>query len=227
MENTRTDLKYLIVLSSIFIYSCEEPKNFNEERVQKEAIKPESSSLKEAAVTVVPSPQVAVVESTIKAAASSALLENKEKRALYLIGNLNTEDMFVLLEQVIELQGLEKEEGLSSNIKESISKKIDYIYKKYRKQLATELALEVYKKQCGPAPRKSPWDNSIPVIKNFVKTLANDPDSIEFIGCSDPLLEKKNCYKTVCAFRGKNIFGGTVLNAKTFWITSEKVLSVH
>jgi len=226
MENTRTDLKYLIVLSSIFIYSCEEPKNFNEERVQKEAIKPESSSLKEAAVTVVPSPQVAVVE-FYKAAASSALLENKEKRALYLIGNLNTEDMFVLLEQVIELQGLEKEEGLSSNIKESISKKIDYIYKKYRKQLATELALEVYKKQCGPAPRKSPWDNSIPVIKNFVKTLANDPDSIEFIGCSDPLLEKKNCYKTVCAFRGKNIFGGKVLNTKTFWITSEKVLNVH
>jgi len=166
-----------------------------------------------------------IAEKTAKKEREEALSRNR-KTVTDLLNSLDEEDIPNLLKVIMELQSWEDSDALEDDVKDTIKHRVEYLSKKYRKQLAAELAWEVYKEQCGAPPRRSAWDNSISVVHEFVKTMANDPSSIEFIGCSEPFLEKKNCYRTVCVFRGKNVFGGTVVNSKTFYITNTKILKV-
>jgi hypothetical protein len=166
-----------------------------------------------------------IAEKTAKKEREEALSRNK-KTVTDLLSSLDETDIPNLLKGIMELQSWEDSDALEDDVKDTIKRRVEYLSKKYKKQLVAELAWEVYKEQCGEPPSRSAWDNSISVVREFVKTVANDPSSIEFIGCSVPFLEKKNCYRTVCVFRGKNVFGGTVINSKTFYITNTKILKV-
>lgn len=167
-----------------------------------------------------------IAEKTAKKEREEALSRNK-KTVTDLLSSLDETDLPNLLKGIMELQSWEDSDALEDDVKDTIKRRVGYLSKKYKKQLAAELAWEVYKEQCGEPPSRSAWDNSIPVVKDFVKAVANDPDSIEFVGCKEPVLNKKNCYKTVCVFRGKNLFGGMVINAKTFYLTNNRVLNVE
>lgn len=70
---------------------------------------------------------------------------------------------------------------------------------------------------CGTAPERSAWDGIYAGLKRGVKSEAHDPDSIEFVGCTDLL--RKNppaCWVTACRFRGKNAFGAMILQTEAF-----------
>ena len=51
----------------------------------------------------------------------------------------------------------------------------------------------------------------------YLRRVAHDPSSIEFIGCTDAVLTKK-CWKTKCSYRAKNAFGALIVDTSTFYI---------
>lgn len=86
-----------------------------------------------------------------------------------------------------------------------------------RERQARAAAEEAEATFCGEAPTRSAWDGVYSGLKDAVKSAANDPDSVEFVGCTD--LVKKHalaCWVTVCRFRAKNAFGAKVLATKAF-----------
>lgn len=82
-----------------------------------------------------------------------------------------------------------------------------------------------YKVFCGEAPKLIIWDNSLAPVRAFLKRTAHDPDSIEYLGCSLPVLTTKKCWVSTCAIRGKNVFGARILRHIQFYMTSSEVIS--
>lgn len=252
MENTGNIIKSLFIATTLLTSSCEEPdryrssfKKAEEQRLTAQQTRDKNtpgtstgvlvgaltgSSVVGATTSV---PVTGTVSGTAQALeinknlVSEKSVPSKEDRVKELLNTLDKSNVEVLYKQIREIQNLEEEGNFSEELKTEIKKKIDPLYVKYKKKFATLLAWEVYQATCGKPPARSAWDNSIPVVKDFVKAVANDPDSIEFVGCKEPVLNKKNCYKTVCVFRGKNLFGGMVINAKTFYLTNNRVLNVE
>jgi hypothetical protein len=83
-----------------------------------------------------------------------------------------------------------------------------------------ELAAAVAKASeafCGPAPERRAWNGIYMGLERAFKEIANDPDSIDFVSCTE--LAKKNppaCWITACDVRGKNIFGAKILRSMAF-----------
>jgi hypothetical protein len=77
--------------------------------------------------------------------------------------------------------------------------------------------------RCGKAPLQSAWNGSYHYVESYLKENANDPDAIDVASCSKAVLTTA-CWKTVCKFRGKNLFGGKVLTFGVFYIAEDKAL---
>jgi hypothetical protein len=70
---------------------------------------------------------------------------------------------------------------------------------------------------CGPAPKISGWDDLPVGLKSYFKDMANDPDSVEFLACTEPALRNPPlCWATACRVRAKNGFGAKVLRNMVF-----------
>lgn len=86
-----------------------------------------------------------------------------------------------------------------------------------REQEAAETAQRVAREYCGPKPQRRAWNGIYQGLEDFFKSWANDPDSIDFEACTDA--EERNptaCWVTICKVRGKNGFGGKILNVLIF-----------
>ena len=98
-------------------------------------------------------------------------------------------------------------------LNEKYNKKVTY----YTKKVA-EL-----EKKIGKQPVVSPWDGVPYIAERYIKSIAKDPDSVKFDGCSD-LRFSNNGWVTSCKVRAKNSFGGYVLNIYTFTISHNRVI---
>lgn len=78
----------------------------------------------------------------------------------------------------------------------------------------------------GNPPTQSGWDSSYHVVKNYLKSVANDPESIEMDGCTSVQYDSNAGWVVGCKFFGKNAFGGKIRNFKWFVIKSDTVISV-
>jgi hypothetical protein len=80
--------------------------------------------------------------------------------------------------------------------------------------LASENAAAAY---CGNRPDRSAWDGLYDGLERYFKSIANDPDSVDFAGCTDMVLKGLPvCWLTKCNVRAKNPFGAKILRTMTF-----------
>ena len=78
----------------------------------------------------------------------------------------------------------------------------------------------------GEKPKNSGWDGSVLEIKQYLRQVMNDPDSYEHVSTSAPVA--RDAYWIVkSSFRGKNAFGGKVLNTRYFFIQQGQVVRVE
>lgn len=78
---------------------------------------------------------------------------------------------------------------------------------------------ELYLALCGPEPYRSAWDGEVGNIESALRKVAHDPKSIDVENCTEPYLDPKRCWVTVCDVRGRNAFGGLILTRRTFSIS--------
>lgn len=76
----------------------------------------------------------------------------------------------------------------------------------------------------GPKPQQSPWDGSYPVVERYLKSIANDPESIEFEGCTD-VRRAADGWQVGCEYFGANAFGAKVRASSWFTIAHGQVVS--
>ncbi len=76
----------------------------------------------------------------------------------------------------------------------------------------------------GEKPVGSAWDGSYSVIEDYLRSIANDPDSIDIQECS-PAVETDGGWLVRCVFRGKNAFGALVRKEQVFLIRFGEVVS--
>lgn len=78
----------------------------------------------------------------------------------------------------------------------------------------------------GEKPIQSAWDGSYSVVERYLKRVMNDPSSLDIDSCT-PVYKVKNIGWVVgCRYRGKNVFGGVVLNQNWFIIRKNQVVDV-
>lgn len=90
-------------------------------------------------------------------------------------------------------------------------------------QQAKELAEKLL---FGNTPQQSPWDGSYPEVKAYLKSTAHDPDSIEFVGCTE-VFKNDAGWVIGCEYRGSNAFGAKILTANWFRIQRGQVVQVY
>jgi hypothetical protein len=89
--------------------------------------------------------------------------------------------------------------------------------KEERERQATAAAEEVSKAYCGPEPERSAWDGIYEGVERYFKEIANDPDSVDFAGCTGVIRKgPPACWVTACNVRAKNAFGAKILKAVVF-----------
>jgi len=96
----------------------------------------------------------------------------------------------------------------------------------YREALREEnRKISVERDRIGIRPRKSDWDGSYPVVKEYLKQVANDPSSIKIESCTE-VFQTKDGWRVGCDYRGKNSFGAMVLESNWFTIRNGEVVKV-
>ena len=75
-------------------------------------------------------------------------------------------------------------------------------------------------------PAASAWDGVCSCIKDYIKDNAHDPKSIKYVECSPILAFDNGLYGQRVKYRGKNAFGGLVLNEQMFYIKGESYNAV-
>jgi len=94
-----------------------------------------------------------------------------------------------------------------------------------KKKLAAEedkrIREAAYTAVCGPKPGLQPGEDAWVLFKMKLEKVANDPDSIEIVDCTLPVMTEKHCWVTRCNIRGKNAFGHLVLQQK--WVGFSKL----
>jgi hypothetical protein len=89
--------------------------------------------------------------------------------------------------------------------------------KEEKERQATAAAEEVERAYCGPEPERSAWDGTYDGVERYFKEIANDPDSVDFSGCTGMTLRgPPACWVTVCNVRAKNAFGAKILKQVIF-----------
>jgi len=78
----------------------------------------------------------------------------------------------------------------------------------------------------GPPPENSAWDGSVLCVKQYLRSVAKDPDSLVFERWGEIAHNDKDGWLVWCDFRGKNSFGGYTRDIKWFVIRHNKVVAV-
>ena len=82
---------------------------------------------------------------------------------------------------------------------------------------------EVNETPIGKKPEQSEWDASVQIVKDYIKSNANDASSIEFLEWSK--VSSAGEYWVVrCKFKGTNSFGGVVTENKWFYMQNNEVV---
>jgi len=84
--------------------------------------------------------------------------------------------------------------------------------------------IKTLESKIGAIPLISPWDGVPYVVKRYIKRIANDPDSIEFEGCTT-ITYSDTGWNTMCKVRGKNAFGAKILTIYKFTINHNQVIN--
>ncbi len=112
--------------------------------------------------------------------------------------------------------------------------KLDPNNQKYQQKLShySQKILEKHEKEqkqlmkFGLPPEPSAWDGSYTAIKEYLRTVANDPDSIK-IYASTEVYTSEDGWLVGCDYGGKNAYGGMVRQSKWFVIVHNQVVQVH
>ncbi len=78
----------------------------------------------------------------------------------------------------------------------------------------------------GQAPEQSSRDNSVSVVKRYLREVAKDPSSLKFESWSEVYFNKEDGWIVYCVFRGKNSFGAYTREANWFVIRYGRVVDV-
>lgn len=78
----------------------------------------------------------------------------------------------------------------------------------------------------GKCPTVSSWDGSVRVVKEYLRTIAKDPDSLKYEQWSDVFYNEDDGWIVLCVFRGKNSFGGYDKAANWFVVHHGQVVAV-
>lgn len=132
---------------------------------------------------------------------------NKEKIIVQKLKKIPTAEIYTNLDMYKELQKL-------FPLNKKYNKKVAYYSKK-----VTEL-----EKRIGKAPELDIWDGVPYIVEDYIKSIAKDPDSVKFAGCSE-LGFSNNGWITSCKVRAKNSFGGYVVDIYRFTIKHNRVVN--
>ena len=78
---------------------------------------------------------------------------------------------------------------------------------------------------CGPPPKISAWDGFVYEVKRYLKDNLNDPDSLETVGCTEPVFTKA-CWVTQCRYRARNGFNALITKTARFSIIGKRVVEL-
>ena len=78
----------------------------------------------------------------------------------------------------------------------------------------------------GPAPQQSTFDNSVNIVKRYLREAAKEPSSLKFESWSQVYFNENDGYVVKCIYRGKNSFGGYSREAFWFVIQHGQVVDV-
>ena len=106
--------------------------------------------------------------------------------------------------------------------------------KENRQQVATSTQIEneaikardLERNPHGIRPKQSGWDGSYREVKDYLKLTAHDPDSIKIESCTEAY-KAEDGWDVGCSWRGKNAFGGLVLQSARFVIRNGQVVRMH
>lgn len=73
-----------------------------------------------------------------------------------------------------------------------------------------------YRQLCGPTPVVAYVQGEVVGLKASIQRRAHDPDSIEIVGCTTPVLSTDTCWLFQCSVRGKNALGARVLQTRSY-----------
>ena len=107
---------------------------------------------------------------------------------------------------------------------EKYSKKMEYYADKIAKIEAKKIAEKVF---YGDKPNQSSYDGSYRAVKIYLKQAMHDPSSLDINNCSSVYKIEDKGWAVKCSYRGKNAFGGTVLNSNWFIIRQDTVIGVE
>jgi len=79
----------------------------------------------------------------------------------------------------------------------------------------------------GPMPENSPWDGSVREVKQYLKAVALDPESLKYEHWWPPIYSDSRGWLVKCDWRGKNAFGGYVRSIDVFVIQHGRVVDVE
>lgn len=103
-------------------------------------------------------------------------------------------------------------------------KKMKLYADKIAKVEAKKIAEKIF---YGDKPTKSSYDGSYPVVKFYLRQAMHDPSSLDINNCSSVYKIEDKGWAVKCSYRGKNAFGGIVLNSNWFIIRQNTVINVE
>jgi hypothetical protein len=140
-------------------------------------------------------------------------LENKLSATVASLPATNVQANYESYKQLAELR---PQNATYARKRDSYESKLD---EQKAKELAEKLVF-------GDRPTKSAWDGSYREVEAYLKRVANDPDSIEMVGCTD-VFKNDDGWLVGCQYRGNNAFGGKILTANWFRIQRGQVVEVY
>jgi len=78
----------------------------------------------------------------------------------------------------------------------------------------------------GEKPVQSAWNGSYRVVNRYLKQVMHDPSSLDIDSCTPVYKVENTGWIVGCRYRGKNAFGGMVLNQNWFVIRQNQVVDV-
>lgn len=81
------------------------------------------------------------------------------------------------------------------------------------------------RRRFGAPPQASAWDGTYREVKNYLRRVANDPESIEIDECTG-VYHSDEGWLVGCDYRGRNAFGGMIRQSNWFVIRNGTVVAI-
>jgi len=82
------------------------------------------------------------------------------------------------------------------------------------------------RRRFGAPPQASAWDGTYREVKNYLRRMANDPESIEIDACTSVYFDSDEGWVVGCDYRGRNAFGGMIRQSNWFVIQNGTVVTM-